>query len=132
MGPSMEGQTVELRLELGLESDADAVELDEAAGHLRRELLELDVADVERPAGGSPPPGARAVESMLLGTLVVTATQELVGAVVRAVAGWLARRPHSSVKVEIGGDTIEVSDPSSDEQQQLIAAFLARHAPGAS
>jgi hypothetical protein len=132
MGPSMEGQTVELRIELGLESDADAEELDEAAGHLRRQLLELDVADVERPAAGSPPPGARAVESMLLGTLVVTATQELVGAVVRAVAGWLARRPHSSVKLEIGGDAIEVSDPSADEQQRLIAAFLARHAPGGS
>ena len=128
----MEDEGLQVRIDVGVEPDADAADLDEATLQLRRELLELDVQDVERPAEGSPPPGARAVEAALLGTLVVTATQELVGAVVRAVAGWLARRPNRSVKLEIAGDSIEVTDPSAEDQQRLIEAFLTRHAPASS
>jgi len=59
---------------------------------------------------------------------VVTATQELVGAVVRVVMGWLGRRPGRAVKLEIAGDSIEVTDPSSEDQRRLIEAFLAHHA----
>ncbi|MBV8942982.1 MAG: hypothetical protein JO240_14735 [Solirubrobacterales bacterium] len=118
---------VQIRINVGLEIDADAEELNEATLHLRRELLELEIHDVERPSAGSPPAGARAAEAALLGTLVVTAAQELVGAVVRTVASWLARRANRSVKLEIAGDSIEVTDPSAEDQRRLIEAFLARH-----
>jgi Effector Associated Constant Component 1 len=128
----MNGEVLQVRIDVGVEPDADAADLDEATLQLRRKLLELDVEDVERPAEGSPPPGTRAVEAVLLGTLVVTATQELVGAVFRTVAGWLGRRPNRSVKLEIAGDSIEVTDPSAEDQQRLIEAFLARHAPASS
>jgi hypothetical protein len=121
-----------LQIEVGVEPDADAAELDEATLQLRRELLELDVEDVERPVGEPPPPGTRAVEAAIVGTLVVTATSELVGAVVHAIAHWLGRRPGRSVKLAIAGDSIEVTDPSAEEQRQLIAVFLARHTGSAS
>jgi len=124
----VDGAGVKLRIDVGVEPDADAAELDEATQQLRRELLELDVDGVERPSAGPPPPGTRAVEAALLGTLLVTATRELVSAVVRAVTGWLGRRPGRSVKLEIAGDWIEVTDPSAEDQQRLIAAFLAHHA----
>jgi hypothetical protein len=126
----MEGEGLTLRIDVGVEPDADAAGLDEATLQLRDELLELDVEDVERPIGGVPPPGTRAVEAALLGTLVVTATQELVGAVVRAVTGWLGRSRNRSVKLDIAGDSIEVTDPSAEDQRRLIEAFLARHSSG--
>ena len=123
----MNGADVRLHLEVAGDVGADAAELDDAALQLRRELLELDVEDVERPAGGPPPAGTRAVEAALIGTLVVTATRELVGAVIRVVAGWLSRSSGRSVKLEIDGDSIDVTDPSAEDQRRLIEAFLARH-----
>jgi len=63
----MSGRGVELRLDVGVELDAEAAELDEATSQLWQELLELDVEAVERLAGEAPPPGTRAAEATLLG-----------------------------------------------------------------
>ena len=123
----MTGRDLELRIEIGGEPDEDALALDEATRQLRLELLELDVEDVTRPTA-SPPPGARAAEVALLGTLVVTVGQELVGSVVRAIASWLGRRSNRTIRLELAGDSIELSDPSAEDQQRLIEAFLRRHA----
>lgn len=121
---------MQLRIEVGADPDSDAEELNEATLDLRRELLELDVGQVARPAGDSPPPGARAADAGVLGALLVTATPELVTAVVNTVASWIQRRLNrgvKSVKVEIDGDSIEVTGVSKEEQRRLIEAFLARH-----
>jgi Effector Associated Constant Component 1 len=123
----MEGEELKLRIDVSVERDADAAELYEATLQLRSELLELDVEDVERAVDGSPPPGARAVEAALMGTLVVTVAHDVISAVLQTVAGWLHRRPDRSVKLAIGGDSIEVTDPSAEDQQRLIEAFLSRH-----
>jgi len=126
----MAGADITLRVDVAVAPDADAAELDDATLQLRRELLELDVSRVERPAGDSPPPGARAAEVAVVGTLLVTVTQQVVAAVVRAVTGWIGRRDSRSVKLEIAGDSIEVTDPTAEEQRSLIEAFLARHVGG--
>jgi hypothetical protein len=118
---------LKLRIDVGLEPDADAGELDAATLQLRRELLELDVEDVERPSAGPAPEGARAVEAALLGTLVVKTTSDVLGAVVHAIAGFLTRSPNRSVTLEMHGDSIVVSNPSAEDQRRLIEAFLARH-----
>lgn len=127
-----DGVKSRIDVDVGVEHDADAAELDEATLALRRELLELDVEDVERPADGPPPPGTSAVGAALVGTLVVTAAGELVSVVFRTVAGWIGRRPNRSVKLEIDRDSIEVTDPSAEDEQRLIEAFLARHVPNLS
>lgn len=48
---SREGCVVELRVDLGLDRDQDASELDEDTFALRHELLQLDVDDVQRVEG---------------------------------------------------------------------------------
>ncbi len=45
----MESNRLKLRIDVGVDPDADAEELDEATIQLRRELLELDIDDVKRP-----------------------------------------------------------------------------------
>ena len=112
-------------------SDADPEEVAEATLQLRRELLELDVESVEIPRAGEPPPGTRAVDLAALGTLVVTVTQsQLLASVVAAVRSWLAGAQKRSIKLELGGDTLELSGVTSAEQRRLTDEWLRRHESG--
>lgn len=127
------GRTVEIVLD----AEADAAELEEDVLGLRRELLELDVDDVLRPAAGAAAPeGARGPEALLAGTLVVTLGQETVKALVAAAVGWLRRRrggPEAGggLRIEVDGDVLTLRDGVGAEDRALIDAFLARHEHGA-
>jgi Effector Associated Constant Component 1 len=125
----MSETAIAVRLEVALEPDAEATELQDAASQLRRELLELDVEKVEAAAGGPAPPGTRAVEVAEIGTLLVAAGKVAIGPIVQVIQGWIARRASRSVKLTIDGDSIELSNASAEEQRQLLQAFVARHAP---
>jgi hypothetical protein len=100
----------------GVERYSEALE---KATHLPCwELLELDPDEVERP----PLLGTGAVEAML-----VTATQDVLGAVVRVATAWLAQRPNRTVKLDLLRDSSEVTDTSAEDQRRLIEAFLPNH-----
>jgi Effector Associated Constant Component 1 len=120
-------QDLELRLEVGLDSDAEALELDAATTQLQHELLVLDVEEVERPSGEPPPPGTRAAEASELATLLVGLGPAVIGAVAQTIAGWVGRRTSRSVKLEVAGDSIEVTGVSEEDQALLIESFLAHH-----
>jgi hypothetical protein len=121
---------VELRVDLGVGREEEPEELDAAARQLQRELLQLDVFEVQRIAGEPPPPGTRAADAAILGGLAVTAGREMIGAVIRTLVQWLSRRSNRSVKLTIGDDSIELSDVSAEDQRRLVDSFLARHAVG--
>jgi hypothetical protein len=121
------GHFVDLWVTAGVDPDADAAELEGRTLGLRQELLELDVEAVRHPLGGPAPEGARAGDATLIGTLVVTVGREAIGAVVRAVAGWLSRGGSRSIKMQLGDDSIELTDVSAADQQRMLEAFLARH-----
>jgi hypothetical protein len=118
--------TFDIRVAVG--SDAADEEVAEATLQLRRELLELDVEAVAIPRAGEPPPGSRAVDLAALGTLVVTVAQpQLLASVVAAVRSWLAGSQKRSIKLELGGDVLELAGVSSDEQRRLTDEWLRRH-----
>ena len=119
---------LELSVAVELDPDADAAELEARTLLLRREILELDVESVEEPVVGAPPDGVKGPEVALLGSLVVSAGQEVIGAVVRVIAGWLSRGGSRTVKLQLGDDILELDAASQDEQTRLVEAFLARHA----
>jgi hypothetical protein len=124
----MEERSATLGIQIAVGPDADAEEVADATLQLRRELLDLDVEAVELPAAGEPPPGTRAVELAALGALVVTVAQSpLLGPVVAAVRSWLAGAPQRSIKLELDGDTLELTGLSSKEQQRLVDEWLHRH-----
>lgn len=127
-GPN-EGRA-ELKVELGLPPISDAAELDEATVRLRNELLELNVERVDRPTVGQAPEGARAADVVALGALVVTLARNTgaLSSVIRSLQAWAARDRNRSVKLELDGDTIEVTGISSTEQAKLIETWVARHA----
>lgn len=127
-GVAMEERPTALGIQVAVESGADAEEVAEATLQLRRELLDLDVESVEIPRTGDPPPGSRAVDLAALGTLVVTVAQsQLLGSVVAAVGSWLAGSRQRSIKLELGGDVLELTGVSSDEQRRLTNEWLRRH-----
>lgn len=113
------------------EEGADDERLDALTGYLRNDLLQLDIDDVQR-AAGEAPTGSRAVDVAALGALVVTLGSTATGLkdVVAAVRGWLSRGGgvRRTVKIEIDGDVLELSEVSAAEQDRLVNLFVDRHA----
>ena len=121
----------EVRLHLS-EDGADAERLATLTGFLQQELLQLDLDDVTALPVGEPPPGSRAFDVVAVGGLLVAFGRSTEGlrAVVAAVRNWLTRadRTDRTVRLEIGGDVLELSGASSAEQQRLVDLFVSRHA----
>ena len=123
----------ELRLQLS-EEGADAERLAKLAGYLRAELLQLDVEDVNALPAGEPPPGSRAFGVDTVGALLIALGQSAEGlrSVVSAVRDWLRRGdgPRRTVRLELGGDALELSQASAADQERLIELFVRRHTAG--
>jgi hypothetical protein len=121
----------EVRLRLA-EDGADAQRLSSLVGFLREELLQLEVEDVTALRIGAPPPGARAIDAEVIGGLLITLAHGAEGlrAVVSAVRRWLARGDgvRRTVRLEIAGDALELTEASAADQERLVGLFLSRHA----
>ena len=127
----MDEHLATLGVQVAVGPGGDAEEVAQSTLQLRRELLELDVNAVETLRAGEPPPGSRAVDVAALGALVVNiADSQLLAAVVAAVRSWLAGSPRRSIKLELGGDALELTGVSSREQRRLTDEWLARHTAG--
>ena len=118
------------------EEDADGERLEALTGFLRKELLQLDVDSVTELAAGEVPLGARGADAAAVGELLVglgSAAQGL-SAVISAIKAWLSRGGSSSrrVRLQIGGDVLELSAATAADQDQLIGLFIGRHATGES
>ena len=112
------------------EDGADAERADQLAGHLREELLGLDVDDVTRAPGGEAPPGTRAVDVAAVGALLVTLSGAAasINEIVAVVRGWLARgSTPRTVRIEMDGDVLELSGASLAQQDELVDLFVRRH-----
>jgi hypothetical protein len=120
----------DLRLQLS-EEDADAERLAMLTSYLRAELLQLDVEDVKTLPAGEPPPGSRAFDATSVGALLIALGQSAEGlqSVVSAIRGWLRRGGGKglTVRLELGGDALELSQASAIDQDRLIELFVRRH-----
>ncbi|RSD16258.1 effector-associated constant component EACC1 [Amycolatopsis eburnea] len=116
-------------LRLEPEGGADEEELDRLARRLRAELRELDVDLLSAP--GELPPGAKAADPVTIGSLVVafSAAGGVFPGLVETLKEWLGRQAGKhKIKVTIDGDTVELERATSAEREQLIDAFVRRHA----
>ncbi len=121
----------ETRLVLNIDAgpEADAEELAELTRQLREDLLHLDVETVDLAHAGEAPTGTKAVDPVTAGTLLVTlaASGGVLTTLINALQSWLTRHERRGVTLEIGGDKLDVTGISSEEQQRLIDAWLSRH-----
>jgi Effector Associated Constant Component 1 len=120
-----------VQVTLVLDAGDDAREREDLTSTLRRELLQLDVDAVERVSAGDAPPGSRAIDMAQIGTLLVTVGNTATGltALITAVRSWLGTRGNGTVKMQIGGDTLEITGHLSEDQKAVVAMWIKAHAP---
>jgi hypothetical protein len=111
------------------EADSDAEELTGLAGGLHAELLGVDGALVAPLAVEAAPRGAKGFGDVAGWLVAQFGTLDGLRAVVTTVRGW-ASRTGRTVEVSIGGDALKVTGVTSQQQAEIIDAWLARHAPG--
>jgi hypothetical protein len=111
-------------------ADSDAEELADLAERLRAELLGVDAASVAPLTAEAAPAGAKGLGALADWLAVQFGTLDGLRAVVAAVRGWTTRTGRV-VEVSIGGDALKVTGVTSQQQEKIIDAWLARHASGA-
>lgn len=77
-------------------------------------------------------PGSKAADASNLGQLVITAvpTTSLLGLVIKMVIDRLRRPEVRSIRLEIDGDSLDVTNLSQESQDKLIQHWIRRHATG--
>ena len=104
--------------------DSDTEELADLAGRLLAELLGVGEAPLIAKAA---PEGAKGLGDLAGWLLVQFGTLDGLRAVVAAVRGWTSRTGRT-VEVSIGGDVLKVTGVTSQQQREIIDAWLAHHA----
>ena len=124
----MGADQIELRVVLDGSEDDEA--LADSADRLLQELCELDVDDVQPASAGDAPAGSKGIELVALGALIVKLARsgKVLGQVVSAIRDWMGRNNANSVRLEIGGDVLEIKGVSPDERRVLIDDWVQRHA----
>jgi hypothetical protein len=116
---------VVLRVDAG--PDADEEEVAELALRLRDDLEALDVGPVELSRSGTAPAGAKSVDPIEWGTLLVAiGSSPALMTLIRTANAWIARQRQGRVRVKIGEDELELTGASTDDQRRLIDDWLAR------
>jgi hypothetical protein len=116
---------VVLRVDAG--PDADEEEVAELALRLRDDLEALDVGSVELSRSGTAPAGAKSVDPIEWGTLLVAiGSSPALMTLIRTANAWIARQRQGRVRVKIGEDELELTGASTDDQRRLIDDWLAR------
>jgi hypothetical protein len=110
-------------------ADSDAEELADLAGRLCAELLAADAASVAPLTADAAPEGAKGLGTLAGWLVAQFGTLDGLRAAVAAVRGWAARTGRT-VEVSIGGDSLKVTGVTSQQQGEIIDAWLARHAAG--
>ncbi|MEH1893130.1 MAG: hypothetical protein V7K92_28185 [Nostoc sp.] len=121
--------TKEVILHIDTNQETDAQELEQLTQQLRNELLELNVESADLVQAGEEPDKAKVADPISWGTIIVTllATGGVVATLINAIQSWLTRHERRSITLEIDGNKLQITGISSEEQQQLIDAWIKRH-----
>jgi hypothetical protein len=117
-------------LEVQQVPDGDTDQLVELTGLLRAELLEFVVDSVEPVKEVSGPNHAK-VWAMMAGWLAVQLGNcRAAPCVARCRLRVGCAHTHPEVQVSYGGDVLKDSGVTAEQQEKIVDAWLARHAPG--
>jgi len=110
-------------------ADSDPEELADLAAELLAELLGVDGASVAPLPAEAAPEGAKGLGDVAGWLVAQFGTLDGLRALVAAARGF-AFRTGRTVEVSIGEDRLKVTGVTSQQQGEIIDAWLARHAPG--
>jgi hypothetical protein len=119
----------ELILQVMPAADSDAEELADLAARLQAELVDVDAVSVVRLPAEAVPERAKGLGDLAGWLAVQFGTPDGLRAMMAAVRLWTSRT-RRTVEVSIDGDPLIVTGVNSQQQEKIIDAWLARHAPG--
>lgn len=123
--------SLQLRVQVE-EADADPDRIDRLTGFLRSELLAAGVEAVNQVSDGPAPPGTRGLEATTIGALMVATTSSAVAATqaINTIRSWVARTSNDcKVKISIGDSTLTLQNAATEDEQQLVRAFISAVLP---
>ncbi|MDQ0904354.1 hypothetical protein QFZ22_000339 [Streptomyces canus] len=126
-------EVVDVLLLIAPDPELDPETAERLARQLWSEIAELDITSVRPGSGGPVPEGAKGVDAVTFGAVVValSASGGVFTALVDTVRDWLGRSAaRHRVSLTIDGDTIELERASVDERRELIEAYVRRHTGG--
>ena len=118
---------VDLRVAVLPGSDEDTGEAAEWASRLLVELSEFDDASIDREAEEAPE-GSKGLGTAAGALLARLASIDVLKTLLETVRAW-ATRTGRTVEVSIDGDVLKLTGASREQQERVIEAWLARHAP---
>ncbi len=115
-----------LELNIDMEPGEYPNELFNDTKQLRSELNKLNVQEVDLvKMKGSP--DDKAIETIVLGSLVVKLAPVVLQALVGALNSWLNRHNDRTLKLTLDKETLEMRSVSSKEQEAVLQEFIRRH-----
>jgi hypothetical protein len=124
------GRVVTVCLSVAFDPEFDSAAGDRLVRRLRAELVQLDVESVSLAAEGNVPDGAKGVDPVTVGALVValSASGGVFTALIETLRDWLGRQSgRHRISVTIDGDTLELERASAEQRQALVDAYVQRH-----
>lgn len=95
---------------------------------LSNELSELNIERVEVIDTRNVPKGTKGIPDIpVWGQLLIEVLPEVIPSVVSTVQSWLRQDEGRSITLEVGEDKLLVTGISSEQQNELISAWLNRH-----
>jgi hypothetical protein len=78
---------------------------------------------------GDSPEGTRAADVITIGTLIVTAitSRPILTSILGMIRAYLQVSKARSIKIQLDGDSLEVTGLRLDDQRRLIESFIDRH-----
>jgi len=122
--------THDLKLELVVEG-GDTSEVDKLARELKMEIENLDIEAVENVSAGPVPEGAKAMDWLVVGQMVVTLAPTVIPPLFELLRSWIERKPSTPVKIRIkvGKKTAQIEyDPirTSAKDLELLVKSLSK------
>jgi hypothetical protein len=105
---SSSGNPIKLVLALEIGCDADSEELDRATRNLRNEIDEAGVESVELSAGQTVPKGAKAVDPVAVGSMLVSVLSATLPKLLTLLHSWVTVSGGRKVKLKVRAGTTSV------------------------
>lgn len=117
--------TVTLMLHIDAQADIDTDKLSQLTGYLRSELEDMDIESVTDVHNQAVPPGAKVVDPLTAGSLIVVVLPAVLPKVMEFIQAWTLRGEGHTVKIKAqrGDRSVEVEYPmrmAPDEAKKHI------------
>ncbi len=121
--------TVILTLQIEAQDEIDADKLSQLTGYLRSELDDLDIESVTDVRDQAIPLGAKVVDPLTAGALIVVVLQAALPKVMEFLQAWTLRGEGQAVKIkaQLGNQSVEVEYPmkmAPDEARKHIDMIM--------